>query len=174
MTDSNVNSKRARRKSDYLDTFELPMVPDAPEFNLPERRLLCAVLNSNIQLALKGNVSSLLWLNAPSGTFVKMCSLLELDPSFADVVRRGIAERRLHAKSVHKNQYSSGVKTRAVPAPALPPDPAPTEPLGAFDALSVTVSPAPASEPVTEPSKAVQNRPVPSDGWIGSLLSRAE
>ena len=154
---SDANSKRNR---DCLEMWEPPSLPDAPQFNLPERRLLCQILRENISAAKRGDQRSVYWLQSDDSGFTEIIGLLQLDPSIIQLIRKSVSCSKSHPAR-HRNQYSMANPAKPASAAALPARPDVPWP-------SVTVPPAPITAKLTaRPWKPFPDSPAPI--WIDGI-----
>ena len=89
------NLKPKRTKSGYLDTWEPPTLPDAPQRNRPERELWATVIGLAVGATKKGSESALYWINDSS--FLQLCGMLDLHPDTGKRIREEV-NRRFNAK----------------------------------------------------------------------------
>jgi hypothetical protein len=139
--------------------WEPPLLPNAPEQCLAERRLLCQILRENISAAKRGDQRSVYWLQSDDSGFTEIIGLLQLDPSIIELIRKSVKQERPH----HRNQYSS---PKVHPAPAEPVKCASAATLPARLAVPwrpLTLSPAAALLEAPEPFAA------PAPIWIDGI-----
>ena len=162
------NAKPKRKtKASYLDTWEPCALPDRPQSNMPERKLLTTIIQANVQAAMRGDTRSLHWINCLDGAFVEICHLLEFQPSMATRIREAVNTRQIAMQSRFKgNQYRPAPKASA--APIISPDPAPQTGLPAIQGAGMDPW---VPEIVLEPVTAIpcDAAPVVVDGWVGQL-----
>jgi hypothetical protein len=163
-----TNAKPERKRKELLDTWEFPALPSAPQQMLPERKLLCTILNLNVQAAIRGDERSTHWLNCLDGVFVDICELL-FDSSIPDRIRSAVNARQIAKQERFRgNQYRPG--PNAHPASLKPVKPTSAATLSARPAIaqpSVTLSPV---SPVTAPWKPIiPAMPVTVDVLAGGM-----
>ena len=160
MTKMPTKPERKRKRKELLDTWEFPALPSAPQQMLPERKLLCTILNLNVQAAIRGDERSTHWLNCLDGAFVDICELL-FDSSIPDRIRSAVNARQIAKQERFRgNQYRPGPNAHPASLKAIKPAIGAT--LSARPAIarpSVTLSPVqsalePAS-PVNAPWKPI-------------------